>query len=204
MKKLLPTFAALVIRAITVTLRVTTEDQAAVLYQPDHPPMIFAFWHNRMFLMAPFYERFCRGRTNYVFISRSRDGQLITEVAARFGSRAVRGSSSRHGRSAALAALRKADDPRADISITPDGPRGPRYQVQPGVLRLAQASGRPIVAVDIQLSWKIELKSWDKFQIPLPFSRCRLVLSEPIQVPPEADEEELAAIGRKLAEALGS
>jgi lysophospholipid acyltransferase (LPLAT)-like uncharacterized protein len=204
MKKMLPGFAALVIRAIAATMRVTTEDHASVLYKPDHPPMIFAFWHNRMFLMAPFYQRYCRGRTNYVFISRSRDGQFITEVAARFGTRALRGSSSRHGMSAALAALRKADDPRADISITPDGPRGPRYQVQPGVLRLAQASGRPIVAADLQLGWKIELKSWDKFQIPLPFSRCRIVLSEPMHVPPDASEEEMTAIGQRLGEALGS
>jgi hypothetical protein len=174
------------------------------LYKPDHPPVIHAFWHNRMFLAAPFYERYCRGRTSYVFISRSRDGQFITDIAAYFGVRAVRGSSSRHGMSAALAALRKSSDARTDIVITPDGPRGPRYQVQPGVLRLAQATGRPIVAVDIQLGWKIELKSWDRFQIPLPFSRCHVVLSEPIHVPPEANEEELVALGRKLADALGS
>jgi hypothetical protein len=204
MKKLLPRFAALVIRAIAATLRVTTDDRGGILYKPDHPPVIHAFWHNRMFLAAPFYERYCRGRTSYVFISRSRDGQFITDIAAYFGVRAVRGSSSRHGMSAALAALRKSSDARTDIVITPDGPRGPRYQVQPGVLRLAQATGRPIVAVDIQLGWKIELKSWDRFQIPLPFSRCHVVLSEPIHVPPEANEEELVALGRKLADALGS
>jgi lysophospholipid acyltransferase (LPLAT)-like uncharacterized protein len=204
MKKLLPRFAALVIRAIAATLRVTTDDGGGILYKPDHPPVIHAFWHNRMFLAAPFYERYCRGRTSYTFISRSRDGQFITDVARFFGTQAVRGSSSRHGMSAALAALRKASDARADIVITPDGPRGPRYQVQPGVLRLAQATGRPIVAVDIQLGWKIELKSWDRFQIPLPFSRCHLVLSEPIRVPPVAGEEELKILGERLAKALGS
>jgi lysophospholipid acyltransferase (LPLAT)-like uncharacterized protein len=203
MKKFLPGFAAFVIRAIAATMRVTTDDRGGILYKPDHPPVILAFWHNRMFLAAPFYERYCQGRTNYVFISRSRDGQFITDVARRFGVHAVRGSSSRHGMSAALTALRKATDPRSDIVITPDGPRGPCYQVQPGVLRLAQASGRPIVAIDLQLGWKIELKSWDKFQIPVPFSRCRVVLSEPIVVSPEAGEEELVALGSRLAEALG-
>jgi lysophospholipid acyltransferase (LPLAT)-like uncharacterized protein len=60
------------------------------------------------------------------------------------------------------------------------------------------------VAIDIQLGWKIELKSWDRFQIPLPFSRCHLVLSEPIHVPPEASEEELEAIGQRLGKELGS
>jgi lysophospholipid acyltransferase (LPLAT)-like uncharacterized protein len=204
MKKLLPGFTALVIRAITATMRVTTDDRGGILDRPDHAPVILAFWHNRTFLAAPFYERYCHGRTNYTFISRSRDGQFITDVARRFGTHAVRGSSSRHGMSAALAALRQASDPRSDIVITPDGPRGPCYRVQPGVLRLAQASGRPIVAIDIQLGWKIALKSWDRFQIPLPFSRCHLVLSKPISVPPEASEEELEAIGQQLAEVLGS
>jgi hypothetical protein len=204
MKKLLPGFAAFVIRVIAATMRVKTDDRGGILYEPDHPPMILAFWHNRMLLAAPFYERYCQGRTNYVFISRSRDGQFITDVARRFGVHAVRGSSSRHGMSAALTALRKSTDARSDIVITPDGPRGPCYHVQPGVLRLAQASGRPIVAIDIRLGWKIELKSWDRFQIPLPFSPCHLVISEPIQVSPEASEEELAAMGRRLGEALGS
>jgi lysophospholipid acyltransferase (LPLAT)-like uncharacterized protein len=203
MKKFLPGFAALVIRAIAATMRVTADDRGGILHKPDHVPVIIAFWHNRMFLAAPFYERYCKGRTNYTFISRSRDGQFITDVVRRFGTHAVRGSSSRHGMSAALAALRQSSDPRSDIVITPDGPRGPCYRVQPGVLRLAQASGRPIVAVDIQLGWKIELKSWDKFQIPLPFSRCHLVLSEQIPVPAEASEEELAAIGQRLEKELG-
>jgi len=106
--------------------------------------------------------------------------------------------------SAALTAMRKAEDARTDITITPDGPRGPIYRVQPGVLRLAQATGRAIVAIDNRIEWKIELKSWDKFQIPLPFSRCHLKLAEPIHVAPEATEEELAALGRRLEEALGN
>jgi lysophospholipid acyltransferase (LPLAT)-like uncharacterized protein len=203
MKKLLPKIGALFIRAVVATLRVTTEDRAGVLHQVEREPMILAFWHNRVFLMAPFYQRYCPGHTSYTFISRSRDGQFITDVAGCFGVQGLRGSSSRHGTAAALSALRQAGDPRADICITPDGPRGPVYRVQPGVLRIAQATGRPIVAIHTQLSWKIELKSWDKFQIPLPFSRCHLSLSEPIHVPPEAGEEELGALEQRLGEALG-
>ncbi len=205
MARLLPKLTALLIRAIVATLRVTTDDRGGILLKPDHEPAILAFWHNRTFLMAPFYERYCGrvGRTTYTFISRSRDGEFMTDVAACFGVRAVRGSSSRHGMSAALAALRKAEDVRNDITITPDGPRGPVYRVQPGILRLAQATGRPIVAIDNRIAWKIELKSWDKFQIPLPFSRCHLSTAEMIRVPAEASEEELAEIGRRLERALG-
>ena len=197
---------ALVIRALVATLRITTEDAGGVLDQPDHEPVIIAFWHNRTFLMAPFYERYCGrgGRTSYTFISRSRDGQFMADVAACFGVQAVRGSSSRHGTSAALAALRKADDRRIDLTITPDGPRGPVYEVQPGVLRLAQSTGRPIAAIDAQLTWKFELKSWDHFQIPVPFSRCHLVVAPLIRVPAEAVDAELAAYGQQVTEALGS
>jgi lysophospholipid acyltransferase (LPLAT)-like uncharacterized protein len=205
MAKLLPKLTALVMRALVATLRVTTDDRGGILLKPDHEPTILAFWHNRTFLMVPFYERYCGrvGRTTYTFISRSRDGQFMTDVAACFGVLAVRGSSSKHGMSAALAAMRKAEDARNDITITPDGPRGPVYRVQPGILRLAQATGRPIVAIDNRIAWKIELKSWDKFQIPLPFSRCHLSTAEMIRVPENASEEELAEIARRLGKALG-
>jgi len=205
MKKYYPWLASLLIRAIAVTLRVTTDDRGGILNKPDHAPVIIAFWHNRTFLMAPYYEKYCGrgGRTSYTFISRSRDGQFMADVAQKFGVLAVRGSSSRHGMSAALAALRKSDDERVDLTITPDGPRGPRYEVQPGVMRLAQSTGRPIVAIDCQIAWKIELKSWDRFRIPLPFSRVYLSTAPPIHVPPEASDEEMAALEQQLKEALG-
>jgi lysophospholipid acyltransferase (LPLAT)-like uncharacterized protein len=203
MKKALPWLAALVIRAVTATLRITLEDHGGILNRPDRAPVIMAFWHNRTFLMAIFYEKYCWGHTTFTFISRSRDGQFMAEVARRFGVMAVRGSSSRHGVSATLTALQKARDEKVDITITPDGPRGPRYRVQPGILRLAQKTQRPIVAIDCQLEWKWELKSWDKFRIPIPFSRCHLRTAPPIHVPPDATDAELEAIGKQVAEALG-
>jgi lysophospholipid acyltransferase (LPLAT)-like uncharacterized protein len=206
MKKFFPKFIGFIIRVIAATQRVTVDDRAGVLKVRDREPVIIAFWHNRTFLMAPFYERFCGrfGRTSYTFISRSRDGQFMTEVANCFGVQAVRGSSSRHGMAAALAAMRKASEPLHDLTITPDGPRGPVYKVQSGVLRIAQATGRPIVAIDNRIAWKFELRNWDKFQIPVPFSRCHLTTAEMIRVPESATEEELAAIAGRLEQALGS
>jgi lysophospholipid acyltransferase (LPLAT)-like uncharacterized protein len=203
MKKALPWLSALLIRAITATLRITTDDRGGILDHPEREPVIMAFWHNRTFLMAIFYEKYCWGNTTFTFISRSRDGQFMADVARQFGVMAVRGSSSRHGVSATLDALRKARDEGVDITITPDGPRGPRYQVQPGILRLAQTTQRPIVAIDCRLEWKIVLKSWDGFRIPLPFSRCHLSTAPPIYVPAEATESELASISARVAEALG-
>jgi lysophospholipid acyltransferase (LPLAT)-like uncharacterized protein len=203
MKKFLPLLCEWIIRLLVSTLRMKVEDHGGVLDKPDHPPVIIAFWHNRLFLMPPFWERYCRGRVSMTFISRSRDGQFMTDVAARFGVRATRGSSSRHGMAAALAAIRAAHNDRLDIVITPDGPRGPRYEIQPGILRLAQATQRPIVAITTFLGWKITLKSWDRFQIPLPFSTCRLVTEEPIFVPEQATETDLAEIGARVKNALG-
>jgi lysophospholipid acyltransferase (LPLAT)-like uncharacterized protein len=203
MKRFPAWFSSLVIRLIGSTLRMTVEDRGGILDQPEHPPVIIAFWHNQTALMAYFYERYCRGRTALTFISRSRDGQFMTDVAGRFGIRAVRGSSSRHGTSAMLAAIRAASDQNVDLVITPDGPRGPIYQIQPGLIRLAQATRRPIVAVTYQLKWKSRLRSWDRFHVPIPFSICRLITSDPILVPENASDAELAAISARLVEALG-
>jgi len=202
MRRVLVWLSAALIRVSGSTLRMKVEDHGEFFHHPDHPPVIVAFWHNRVGLIAYFYERYASERALFTFISLSRDGQFIAEIAERFGVKAVRGSSSRKGSTAALSAVRAARDPRADLAITPDGPRGPRYEIQPGLLRLAQATKRPIVAVTYDLSWKFELKSWDRFQVPLPFSSCRLVTQKPITVPEGASQEELVAINAMVAEAL--
>jgi lysophospholipid acyltransferase (LPLAT)-like uncharacterized protein len=203
MRRFLVWLSAALIRLVGSTLRMTVEDNAKIFHHPDHPPVIIAFWHNRVGLNAYFAERYARERSLFTFISLSRDGQFIADIAARFGVKAVRGSSSRKGSLAALSAVRVARDPRADLAITPDGPRGPRYQIQPGVLRLAQVTRRPIVTLTYHLSWKFELNSWDRFQVPLPFSSCRLVTRGPIPVPADASDDELNAINTIVAEALG-
>jgi lysophospholipid acyltransferase (LPLAT)-like uncharacterized protein len=203
MKRFLAALSALLIQAIAATLRVTRVDRGGIMNRPDRPPVILAFWHNRLFLMAPFYYRYCRSHAALALISRSRDGQFISDVVAWFKIDAARGSSSRHGVSAALAAIHAARDDRLDLVVTPDGPRGPRYRVQPGVLRMAQATGRPIVTVTTNLGWKWVFKSWDRFQVPLPFSRCELVSGEPIFVPPDANEEALEKLAARVAESLG-
>ncbi len=203
MKRILAWLCASLIRVPGYTLRMTLEDHGETFNRVERPPIIAAFWHNRTALMPLFYERYCPNRTVVTFISRSRDGQFMTDVASFFGIKAVRGSSSRHGAAAMLAAVHASHDPHVDIAITPDGPRGPRYQVQPGLIRLAQLTGRPIIAITYQLSWKLELKSWDRFYVPLPFSACHLTTSEPIFVPQEATEAELAVIVGRITQALG-
>jgi len=111
MKHFVVWLSSLVIRLVGSTLRMTLDDCGHVLNHPDHPPVIVAFWHNRTALIAFFHERYCRGRAILTFISRSRDGQFIADVAARFGVKAVRGSSSRHGTAAMLGAVRASTSP---------------------------------------------------------------------------------------------
>jgi len=89
-----------------------------------------------------------------------------------------------------------------DLAITPDGPRGPCYVVQEGVMGLAQLTGLPIMPVSYYLGWKIRPKSWDRFQIPLPFSRCEMVFGTPVRVPREASEAEREALRQQLERTL--
>jgi lysophospholipid acyltransferase (LPLAT)-like uncharacterized protein len=205
MRLALAWLTATILRLIGSSLRLKVDDRARILDNPERPPIIIAFWHNRVGLMAYFCGRFIsRQRTVITMISQSRDGQFIADVVARFQIQAVRGSSSRRGMIAALKAIRAARDSHTDIVITPDGPRGPRCQVQPGLLRLAQMTQRPIVAITYDLSWKRELDSWDRFHVPLPFAPCKLITKEPIMVPENASEEELDKVSKRVAEALGS
>jgi lysophospholipid acyltransferase (LPLAT)-like uncharacterized protein len=191
------------LRLLGHSLRMDVEDHAGIFGHPEHAPIIIAVWHNRVGLMPYFYERYMQGRDLYSLISLSRDGQFIADVSSNFGIKPVRGSSSREGARAALRAIRALRDPKSDLSITPDGPRGPRYQIQPGLLRLAQTTGRGIVVVTTDLSAKVELRSWDRFQVPLPFSACKLITRGPFNVPEHASPEELEMITNQVAQMLG-
>jgi lysophospholipid acyltransferase (LPLAT)-like uncharacterized protein len=89
-----------------------------------------------------------------------------------------------------------------DLAVTPDGPRGPRYVVQEGVISAAQLTGLPIVPASYRLNWKITFKSWDRFQMPLPFARCDVVTGPALRVPREATAEEREVLRRQLEEQL--
>jgi hypothetical protein len=115
----------------------------------------------------------------------------------------VRGSTSRRGPQALLELTSWAGR-GYDLAITPDGPRGPCYVVQDGIMSLAQLTGRPILPFSYHLNWKIRPKSWDRFQIPLPFSRCELIVVEPIRVPRAASDSERENLRQQLEQVLKS
>jgi len=170
-------------------------------------PAIFAIWHNRLALSVMLYHRFVQAfqpeRKMAAIASASRDGAMLARVIELLGVRPVRGSSSRRGAQALLEMGTLADQ-GYDLAVTPDGPRGPRYQLQPGVVGLAAATGLPILLASCRVAWKKQAPSWDRFQIPLPFSPVRVFISEPIRIPRDLNEkqrEELrASLERRMLE----
>jgi lysophospholipid acyltransferase (LPLAT)-like uncharacterized protein len=114
-------------------------------------------------------------------VSRSQDGAFVSQVLQRFGVHVTRGSSSRGGAQALLEIVRKVRS-GYHAALTPDGPRGPRYVVQPGIVAVAKKTGAAILPVTYSARWKKVFRSWDAFLMPLPFSRVVVIYGEPIYV----------------------
>jgi lysophospholipid acyltransferase (LPLAT)-like uncharacterized protein len=134
-------------------------------------------------------------------VSASKDGAFLASILECFKVQPVRGSSSRRGPQALLELTTWAER-GYDLAITPDGPRGPRYVVQEGVMSLAQLTGLPIVPASYHLNWKVRLHSWDRFQIPLPFTRCEFFFGRPLRVPREASDAQREGLRRQLEQTL--
>src|SRR5688572_4421955 len=179
---------AFLIRPLVWSLRIQTTDHAGLLSGKLTRPVIWAFWHNRLFLIPFIFRKHFPQTRGAALTSLSKDGEILAAYIGRFGIESVRGSSSRGGR-AALIALKRALDAGAVAAITPDGPRGPCYALQPGILKLAQLTGAVILPVHIHYSRAWRLKSWDRFIIPKPFARVVLTFDPPLEVPrAETDE----------------
>ena len=157
----------LLIKAITATVRVRVRDESRFFRSPPAGQAIYACWHNRLALCLRAYFGYARPRNNTrglaAMVSASRDGAFLTAVLEGFRVQPVRGSTSRRGRQALLEMTRWAER-GYDLAITPDGPRGPRYQVQPGIISLAQVTGLPIIPFSSRLNWKLQIKSWIAFR----------------------------------------
>lgn len=180
------------IRVVSFTLRIRTEVHPAHS-EGKKTGVIFGVWHNRLALSMTAYDHW-PNRTGRlaVMVSASKDGGFLSGILECFGVQPVRGSSSRRGPQA-LRELTTWARRGYELAITPDGPRGPCYVVQEGIVALAQLTEMPLVPVACNMRWKIRIKSWDRFQIPLPFSRCEIIFGAPIRVPREisaADREQ--------------
>ena len=156
-------------------IRQDSDASGGVPLHPRHGRFIYAFWHEHILFGARF------GAKSQVLISKHADGELITQIVLRMGMTAVRGSSRRGGTGALLELIRKSR--RSHLALTPDGPKGPRRRVQPGLAFLASRTGLPIVLLGFGYEKAWRARSWDQFAVPHPFSLATCVTSAPIHVP---------------------
>jgi lysophospholipid acyltransferase (LPLAT)-like uncharacterized protein len=158
---------------------------------------IMAFFHGRVLTATYFF----RDRGIVVMISENFDGEWIARIIERFGYGTSRGSTSRGGQRALLRLKRDLEQGRP-AGFAVDGPRGPARKVQPGVVWLAKLTGNPVVPFHMEASRYWSLNSWDRTQIPLPFSTVALVVGKPIEVATDANEAGIDAKRVEVEEAL--
>lgn len=175
------------IRLLGMTLRREVRGDLSRLREHE-APIIHVLWHNQILVSPYLWRKMFPRRKVVVLTSASKDGAVLAAAVKVFKVGAVHGSSSRRG-VAALVALRKAAKEGKDLVFTPDGPRGPKYDLQPGVVKIAQTSGCLVSPFKIEYSSCWRLKTWDSFQIPKPFSKAVITLFEPKEIPGQLDEE---------------
>lgn len=163
--------------------------------------VIFAFWHNRFMLIPYLYRRLFGNKDSVTLISQSLDGEYLVQGLKYFRTNVVRGSSSRGG-SDALKKLVKEIRGGKDCAITPDGPRGPRYEVQSGTASLAVLSKTPIIPVSYSSSRKKILNSWDRTIVTLPFGKTVLIFGDPIYPYIDGKKTDMEELNRQIKDGL--
>lgn len=182
-----------IVATIGHTLRVETSG-----FDVEPTRTLYGGWHGRSFAFATHF----RHRGWWVIVSLSRDGDMQNAIFGRLGYRILRGSTGRGGERAAVGAIRALKNGGV-LAMTPDGPRGPAGVVQSGIMLIAQRSGARLVPVGVAASpsWIVS-RSWDRYVVPKPFARVRIIAGEPITVPIGASPEEVEAIRIRFQEAI--
>jgi lysophospholipid acyltransferase (LPLAT)-like uncharacterized protein len=180
----------------TLRVRVRSRDGAEHPRDPNVEPCIYAFWHESM--LAPTHIK----AKVQILLSRSADGDLLARVCHHLGVGVVRGSSSKGGAQALFELAHAGRRRESNFLLTPDGPRGPRRTVQPGIVFLASRTGLPIVPVGVGFTRAWRARSWDRFAVPLPFSTMTGIIGRPLHVPDNLSAEGLSYHQRQLEQAL--
>ncbi len=180
---LLPYYLKILIKTSKV---VVLNKQVIEPHLNDSKPFILALWHCNAFT-GPIL---LRDMDLYVLISQSRDGDLIDRIVKKFRNNSVRGSTTRGGIQA-LKILVKLGREGKRILITPDGPKGPAFKVQPGIISLASVTGLPIIPFHHESLKQIKAKSWDKVRIPSLFNTIIIRYGDPIYIPNKLDHQKL-------------
>jgi lysophospholipid acyltransferase (LPLAT)-like uncharacterized protein len=184
----------LLVRAIGATLRIEAHGEEH-LNEPGGK--ILAGWHGRSFL-APLRWR---NRGWYVLVSNSSDGEIMARLFQKFGFKILRGSTGRGGARAAIECARVLRE-GATLIYSPDGPRGPSHVMGEGTIWLAQKGRAKIIPAGTSATRRKLLRSWDRYQLPMPFAKGVLKLGEPISVPEQMTDREHEAVRKRAEEAL--
>lgn len=196
----------LLILAIGGTCRLEIVAGADVLarLRAEKQPVILSFWHNRIVLAVHFlYRRLHQaGLPLTLLTSQSRDGELVTQVVKSWGIEAVRGSATRGGLQGLRAVHRAITRQNLSPVMVPDGPTGPLYHFKVGVAVLAQTTGAPILPIGFAARSTWTLRSWDRLQVPRPFTRLAVAIGEPRTLPPRLADDALERERATLEETL--
>jgi lysophospholipid acyltransferase (LPLAT)-like uncharacterized protein len=188
------------VRLITATLRIERVGMEPIEdYRRSNRRILFAFWHGRHFLMIP-----CLYAANVnVLTSTSRDGRLLADVLRNFGYDIIPGSSHKSPVRALLACVNRMREGQ-DVVFAVDGPTGPIHVVKPGAVFVAAKAGASIIPVVFSCKPCAVFHSWDKFMLPLPFSKAVLLGGAPIAPPENTREEAIETVRLTLEDTLNS
>jgi len=189
MKKIFA-LATYLLRLVATTWRITTN-------KPLPPaPAVIAFWHGEM---LPVWKLFSN-ENSYGIVSMNKDGEILAKILKKWNIKLVRGSSSRGGQEV-LKKIYDIEDNNAYFLLTPDGPRGPRYECKKGAFIIAQRKQIPLYFVKTDITKKkIFHRSWDKFEFPLPFSNVKLTFSEPLYVDSDVTRDEIIILAQQYSQ----
>jgi lysophospholipid acyltransferase (LPLAT)-like uncharacterized protein len=191
-----PIFVLANLYLATLKLEIENEQEWKDLYAQGRG-IIFCSWHQ---LFLPLIRHFGGYGKNYpatIMISQSRDGDIIANIARRFGWQVVRGSTSKGGVEALRQMITQLQEKRLGAHIL-DGPRGPAGVAKPGIVTLAQESNSLVVPIYVEPTTAWFFRSWDRMFLPKPFSRVRVIFGRPVSMPKAADREELESLRQGL------
>ena len=195
---LVPYVGYIVFKLLQLTMRFEIRGMEAVKPLMDGGELLlWVFWHGRMLMMPVLPYR----KTLRILASKHRDGELITRLMGLLGIKSIRGSTSRGGVNA-FRACKRALEQGHDIVLTPDGPKGPRYTVQPGVIELAKLNNVPIIPVTFSCTRGKVFSSWDRFMIPYPFSKGVYYYGRPFRIPPDITRQQREVLRDRLEKYL--
>jgi lysophospholipid acyltransferase (LPLAT)-like uncharacterized protein len=193
--RLVGRLGAWLIHAIFSTIRIRFDGETPDRGRRGDGPgqYIAAIWHSRILMFSYLYK----GWPASILVSRSDDGEIIARILQRQGFETIRGSTNKGGRRALGTLIRRMKAGGSAV-IIPDGPQGPRFRVQPGIILLAQKTGVPIYPLSYSAKHAKIFASWDRFMLPRPFTQCAVVYGNPLSVPADADDAEREACRRRL------